>query len=131
MTHNLMDLQVGSVSKFSVNNAGSARIVGRLNLTQGAAVASSGDLTLGTDGNIFSITGTTTINAITTASWQAGSEIILIFASTPTVKNNTAGGGGTATMLLSGGADFSATANDILRLVYNGTNWIEESRSVN
>ena len=98
---------------------------------KGADVASANDLTLGGDGNVFSITGTTQINAITTTNWQAGSEITLLFASTPTVKNNTAGGANTASMLLAGGADFSATANDVLKLVYDGSRWLEVSRSVN
>jgi len=103
----------------------------RVQLSKGANVASAGDLTLGSAGNSFSITGTTTINAITTTNWQAGSVIRLIFASTPTVKNNTAGGASTAKMLLNGGVDFSATANDVLTLIYDGTNWLECSRSIN
>jgi hypothetical protein len=80
---------------------------------------------------LFTITGNTQINAITTANWQAGSEIILIFTGTPTVKNNTAGGGGTSVILLGSGSDFSATANDVLKLIYDGTSWFEVSRSVN
>lgn len=103
----------------------------RVQLSKGANVASAGDLTLGSAGNSFSITGTTTINAITTTNWQAGSVIILIFASTPTVKHNTAGGASTAKMLLNGGVDFVATANDVLTLIYDGTNWLECSRSIN
>lgn len=104
---------------------------GRFGKAKGADVASANDLTLGADGNLFHITGATTINAITTANWQAGSEITLIFDSTPTVKNNTAGGAGTAKMLLAGAADFSATANDVLKLCYDGTSWFEVCRSVN
>jgi len=103
----------------------------RVQLSKGANVASAGDLTLGSAGNSFSITGTTTINAITTTNWQAGSIIILIFASTPTVKHNTAGGASTAKMLLNGGVDFVASANDVLTLIYDGTNWLECSRSIN
>ncbi len=97
----------------------------------GTATAAANDLTLPKNGNVFHITGTTQINAITTSGWPAGIEITLIFDSTPTVKNNTAGGGGTATFLLLGGADFAATANDVLKVVYDGTNFIEVSRSVN
>lgn len=95
-----------------------------------ATVASANNLTL-TTGNVFSITGTTQITAITNTNWQAGSQIILIFAGILTVKNNTAGGASTAKMLLNGGVDFVTTANDVLKLVYNGTNWIEVSRSIN
>lgn len=97
----------------------------------GTATASANDLTLPKDGNVFHITGATQLNAIVTSGWPAGSEITLIFNSNPTVKNNTAGGGGTALLLLAGGADFSATANDVLKLVYDGTSWFEVSRSVN
>ena len=39
---------------------------GNLLSAQGADVASANDMTLGTDGNFFDITGTTTINTITT-----------------------------------------------------------------
>lgn len=104
---------------------------GRFGISAGAAVASAGDLTLGADGNVFSITGTTTINAITTTNWQAGSEITLIFAAALTVSNNVAGGANTAKLRLNGGVNFSATANDVLKLVYNGTDWLETSRSLN
>lgn len=95
------------------------------------AASEENDLTLPNTGNVFHITGETEISAITTSNWQAGSEITLIFDSTPTVKNNTAGGAGTAIILLAGGTDFSATANDVLKLVYDGTSWFEVSRSVN
>lgn len=97
---------------------------------KGSDVASAGDLTLGSGGNLFHVTGNTTINAITTTSWQAGAEVTLIFDSTPTVKHNTAGGAGTAKMLLAGAADLSATANDTLTLIYDGTSWFEKSRAV-
>lgn len=96
----------------------------------GATVASANELTLGVDGNLFHISGTTTINAITTANWQAGAEVMLIFDSTPTVKHNTAGGAGTAKLLLAGGIDFGATANDTLTLRYDGTSWFEKCRTV-
>jgi hypothetical protein len=95
-----------------------------------ASVTSANDLTLG-DANTFTVTNNTQINAITTANWQNGSVVRLIFTGTPVVKNNTAGGAGTAPMLLAGGVDFNATANDVLTLVWNGTNWLEVSRSVN
>jgi len=99
------------IPRWILNPNGVFNVFYRFGTAKGVDVASANDLTLGLDGNIFHITGTTQINAITTANWQAGSEITLIFDSTPTVKNNTAGGGGTAVMLLQGGADFSATAN--------------------
>jgi hypothetical protein len=104
---------------------------GRLLEAQGANVGAAGTLTLGTDGNFFSITGNTNIDFITTTNWQAGSEITLQFTGTPTVNHNTGSPpGSTAAILLAGAANFAATANDTLTLVYNGTNWVEKARTV-
>jgi hypothetical protein len=97
---------------------------GRLSTGKGANVASAGTLTLGDDGNVFHITGTTAITAITTTNWQAGSEITLIFDSTASI---TAG----ANMILAGAANFNGTANDVIKLVWDGTSWFEVSRSIN
>lgn len=92
------------------------------------SVASAGDLTLAPTGRAFSITGTTTINAITTTGWLAGSVIVLVFTGVLTVKHNTAGGGGTAKIFLSGSADFATANNSVLVLVYDSTQWQEMSR---
>ncbi len=105
--------------------SGISKYSGRNQENKGADVASAGDLVLGADGNVFHITGTTTINAITTAAWTAGSSVILIFDGALTFKNNTAGGAGTAKMLLNGGADLATTANDVVQLVYDGTSWYQ------
>lgn len=98
--------------------------------TKGADVASANDTTLGLDGNYFDITGTTQINGIAVANWIAGSIIVLQFDSTPTVKHNTAASAGFASILLAGAADFVASANDTLVLIYDGTTWREISRTV-
>lgn len=104
----------------------------RAELAKGTSTAAANDLTLPLDGNIFTITGNTTINAITTANWQAGSIIYLILTGTPIVKHNTAGGAGTATMKLASGVDFTISKNPtVLGLLYDGTNWLEISRSAN
>jgi hypothetical protein len=118
-------------TKFSVGGLSTFMTATRFEFAKGGDVASANNLTLGTDGNVFHITGTTQINAITTANWQAGSEIILIFNASLTVKNNTAGGGGTAVIKLAGAADFSATADDVLTLIWDGTSFFEKCRSVN
>jgi len=101
---------------------GRATFAGRLETGKGANVASSGTLTLGDDGNVFHITGTTTITAITTTNWQAGSEITLIFDA---ASGMTDGG----TLKLNG--NLTAAADTVIKLVYDGTNWYEISRSVN
>lgn len=91
-------------------------------------ISSANDLTLGNHGNVFTITGNTQINAISWDRWQSGSQVELIFTGTPTVKNNTTGGAGTAAILLAGSTDFTAAANDVLSLVFDGTNWHESAR---
>lgn len=115
---------------FTLDGNGALILTGRFQPDKGADVASANDLTLGSDGNVFVITGTTTINAITTANWQAGSEITLVFTGATTVKHNTAGGGGTARMFLAGSVDLSTANHTTLTLVYDGTQWQEKSRKI-
>jgi len=116
---------------FSVNTNRTV-VSNRLEQAKGTNAVAAGDLVLLMDGNSFTITGNTTINAITTTDWQAGSVIRLIFTGTPTVKHNTAGGANTATMKLAAGVDFVISKNPtVLTLVYDGTNWLEVSRSAN
>lgn len=102
----------------------------RFETGKGANIASANNLTLGSDGNVFTITGNTQLNAITIANWQAGSHVTLIFTGTPTVKHNTAGGAGTAVLLLAGSIDLTAANNTVLGLVYDGTQWQETFRKV-
>lgn len=111
---------------------GKGRVVvssARLLTAKGSDVTAANDLVL-TEGNVFTVTGNTQINAITTARWQAGSIVVLIFSGTPTVKDNTAGSAGTARIFLSGSVDLVAAANTVLTLVYDGTQWQEMSRKV-
>jgi hypothetical protein len=121
-------LALTSNKSISLNSSIRTTVDGRFEEDKGANVVAANDLTLGLDGNLFIIPGNTQINAITTANWQAGSTIKLEFTGTPTIKNNTAGGGGTAPILLAGGVDYIAAANDVLTLVYDGTNWHETAR---
>lgn len=109
---------------------GTPVIAGRTQGVKGASVAAANDMTLG-GGNHFSITaGAAVINGIATANWQAGSRVTLIFAATPTVKNNTAASAGFARIFLSGSADLAAAANTVLVLEYDGTQWQEVSRKI-
>lgn len=94
---------------------------------KGADVASANDITLGS-GNFFVVTGTTQINTVATTNWTAGSSVVLRFSGSLTVKHNTAGTG--AVIFLAGSADFAATANDMLTLLYDGTQWSECARTV-
>lgn len=103
----------------------------RFQMHKGADIASADVLVLGTDGNYFDVTGTTTINHIDNSGWQAGSLVMLQFDGSVTVTHNAGSPTGSeASILLSGAGDFSATANDTILLVYNGTTWREVARTV-
>lgn len=110
--------------------SGRTLALARFETSKGTDVASANDLTLASNGNVFTITGTTQINAITTSLWQAGSQVQLLFSGAVLVKHNTAGGAGTAPILLAGSTDLTTDANTVLSLVYNGTQWEEMSRKL-
>jgi len=105
---------------------------GRAQQKQGADVASAKNLSLGTDGNAFEITGTTTINLISNTNWQNGSEITLLLASGITVKHGQTTSGSNITISLSGAADLVTAAETALTLVLSevgGTQkWREKHR---
>ena len=104
---------------------------GRLQEAKGADIASADEITLGTDGNYFDITGTTTINHINKTNWATGSVVALQFDASVTVTHNAAAPSGTeASILLAGAVDFSATANDTLTLRFDGTTFREMARTV-
>jgi len=88
---------------------------------KGADVASAAtDFTLGADGWLYDITGTTGIDSI--KSQTVGKIVFLQFDSTPTVTDG-------GNLKLAG--NFVATAGDILSLICDGTDWFEISRSAN
>lgn len=93
---------------------------GEFKTRKGADVASvAGAITLG-DGNVFVITGTNTITSITAK--PAGTEVTLIFSSTAGLTDG-------SNLKLAG--SLSATADDVIKLVCDGTNWYEVCRSIN
>jgi hypothetical protein len=102
---------------------------------QGADLTAANNLVPGLDGDKFEVTGATEIQLIANTGRQNGSQITLLFASTPTVKHNTATSGANITIQLAGSADFSATAGDLLVLELlesGGTQmWRESTRSAN
>jgi len=83
----------------------------QVRLSQGAAIASAATLTLGADGNTFSVTGTTTITAI--ASVAIGTTATLIFAGALTLTNS-------ASLILPGGANITTAAGDVATVVQTG-----------
>lgn len=83
-------------------------------------VASAATVTLPPDRVYFNITGTTNITSVT-ASW-AGRRVVFRFAGILTFTDG-------SNLKLAG--NLVTTADDTICLVCNGTNWYEESRSVN
>ena len=96
---------------------------------QGAAVASADELILGTDGNFFSVTGTTTINHIRSTGWSAG-DVVRLQTAAGITFTDAAGtpSGAEADVKTAGGADAVMDANDIITFIYDGTVWWETSR---
>lgn len=81
---------------------------------KGANIASAATLTLGTDGNLFHVTGTTTISAIS----GTPSPATLVFDGALTLTHN-----GTS-LILPGGANIATAAGDIAVFVNDGgSNW--------
>lgn len=112
----------GTTSRYAFYSTSTSRSLfsGTVALANGAAVASAGTISI--TGNVFHVTGTTNITSISGTNVNAGTEVILIFDASVTVTNG-------SNLKLAG--DFSATANDTMKLVYDGTNWYEVSRSIN
>lgn len=100
-------------------------ITGQVEFAKGANVASANNLALGTDGNVFHITGTTQINLLSSTSWQAGSVVLLIFDGICTVKHNQGVSGANKPILLQGAVDYVTAANSMLVLTYDGTSWFD------
>jgi len=122
-------------------NTGAARFSGDIKMDgdsygarfhQGSAsITAANDLVL-SNYTCHSVSGSTQINAITVPTGSVAGDIhYFYFNDAVTVKNNTAGGAGTAVILLAGGADFSATANDTLTLLWTGTQYLQLGVSVN
>lgn len=104
------------------------RVVGPAAVT----VASANNLQLTTGvGNIFHISGTTSINTLDSSSWGSTAIIWLIFDNSLTVANN--GTGSFTKFSLAGATNFNATSNDVLTLLYDSGSslWREVCRSVN
>lgn len=106
-------------------------VSGRIQTNKGADIASATTLVLGSDGNYFDVTGTTTVDYIDSRGWDAGAVVMLQFDGSVTVTHNKGSAAGSqANIFLAAAGDFSATANDTLTLVYDGVNFRELARTV-
>jgi sporulation protein YlmC with PRC-barrel domain len=93
---------------------------------EGQSLASAASITIPAGADTVFITGTTNIATITTATAHHGQEVSLMFSTSLTVQNS-------GNLKLAGGANFSATADDMITFVYNSNDgaWREKARSVN
>jgi hypothetical protein len=98
---------------------------------KGGDIASADAITLGTDGNTFDITGTTTVNHFNTTNWAVGSVVVLHFDGALTITHNAGSlSGAQANILLSGDENHTTTAGDILTFVlHDSTTWQEIARN--
>lgn len=87
---------------------------------KGATVASAATITLGNDGNVFVLSGTTPVTAITTTGWQSGSIIVLIPNSASITLGHSASAGGIKTKT---GSPVVPVLGSPYMLVYDGSTW--------
>jgi hypothetical protein len=97
-----------------------AKIYGITSFSKGTAVASASTITA--TGNIFHVTGTTTITSINTTNITDGARITIIFDGSLTFTDGN-------NLILAG--NFTTSPNSTITLVYDGTNFYETSRSIN
>ena len=116
-----------------VTAASNVSVTGHLVTTAGSTIASANDIILPNSGNAFTLIGTTQVNTISftdTAGFvfPAGFEVTLMYndVGTLTIAHNTAGTG--AVIFLAGSLGFTMSANSILKLISDGTQWQEVSR---
>jgi len=109
-----------STGVIALNGAASATSIGTL-LGGGSIVASNTALPAPT-GNVFHVSGTTTITSIVATNLISGACFTMIFDGVLTVTD------GSNLKLES---DFVTTADDTLSVCYDGTNFYETSRKVN
>ncbi len=86
----------------------------------GSSVASASAIT--PTGNMFHVTGTTTITSITSTTFRTGDELTIIFDGILTFTDG-------SNLKLNG--NFVTTADDVIKLAFDGVNFFEISRSVN
>ena len=107
-------MEAGVSGPISVSNGGNGLI------GAGNNVASASTITV--SGKIFHVTGTTNITSVSATGISAGTEITIIFDGVLTFTDG-------SNLKLAG--NFVTTADDTITLVFDGSNWLETSRSVN
>ena len=122
-TYRKLSIQINGSNALVLDTDQSATFGGRIGGKQALDVASANDITIGA-GNFARVTGTTTVNRITITGWQAGSEITIQTTGSLTLAHQGAANTGTLGRLnLVGSANVSMTANDVIKLMFDGTEW--------
>lgn len=110
----------------TINGCTGIEMNGQFELKQGADEASASELTLSL-GNSFDVTGTTTINEISTTGWAEGAVITLQFDGSLLFKHLS---GSSHQMILATGQDWQTRAGDTIRLIRDSaTEWRELARN--
>lgn len=117
-------------NNFATTTLKDTTVNARFHTPYGAAITASTTLTLGMDGNRFPITGTSTLNAISTSSWSPGDTVFLIFSGQMTVNNNVAGSAGSAPLLLTNGINRTVVTNTIMEFMESTSSlfWLESPK---
>lgn len=120
-------LYVGSSSGASWNEIFEAGVSGPVSVSNGGRGTSFGTsvtsaATIAITGEIFHVTGTTTITSISGSGVTAGQRVTIIFDGALTFTDG-------SNLKLAG--NFVTTADDSISLVYDGASWYEVGRSVN
>lgn len=119
--------QLTTPSGTNLNVGGDVVVGKRIQGKRGAEVASGTTITLG-DGNLFNITGNTTISRITTTGWQIGSMVTLILDSPITLDDGGPSAANTATLALRNAANYDVPIGRTVTFVLDTLAWREIAR---
>ncbi|TSC92959.1 MAG: hypothetical protein CEN89_324, partial [Candidatus Berkelbacteria bacterium Licking1014_7] len=122
-TENLLDLQVGSASKFVINNQG-AHGSPNQTLTLGASAT-----TFAVSSNVMTVTGDAGGNTIATITAGVnGQTLTIIFVDAlVTISDDNTHAANSVDL----SSAFTSADDTVLRLIFDGTSWYEASRSAN
>ena len=102
-----------------ISGAYNQRDLGR----KGANIASATNITAGTIGNLFTVTGTTNLETLAVTNWTEGSEVSLFFTGTLDVIHQASITSGIFSNL--SGANITTTAGTLLNYKLVGTTWYQ------
>ena len=115
-TDELTSVSTNTDLTLSANGTGGVKVSDYFQLTKGSDIASATSLTLGTDGNAFDVTGTTTVTSMATQG--IGSHVTLHFDGALTFTHHA------TDLILPGAANITTAAGDIAEMYeYASGDW--------